>query len=99
MKVYKGMYGLKQAGIIANDELIKHLKPYGYHPVKFTPGLWKHVDNDTILSLVVADFAIRYTSMEKVKHLLNTLKDKYTISVNWDASLYIGISLEWDYKK
>ena len=99
MKICKGMYGLKQAGIIANDELIKHLKPYGYHPVKFTPGLWKHTDNDTIFSLVVDDFAIKYTSMEKANHLLNALKDKYTISIDWDASLYIGISLEWDYNK
>ena len=93
------MYGLKQAGIIANDELIKHLKPYGYHPVKFTPGLWKHTDNDTILSLVVDGFAIKYTSMEKANYLFNALKDKYTISIDWDASLYIGISLEWDYNK
>ena len=29
IKIVKGMYGLKQAGIIANQELRVHLKPYG----------------------------------------------------------------------
>ena len=33
IKIVKGMYGLKQAGIIANQELRAHLKPYGYEPV------------------------------------------------------------------
>ncbi len=33
IKIVKGMYGLKQAGIIAHKELIKHLAPHGYAPV------------------------------------------------------------------
>ena len=32
VRIYKGMYGMVQAGIIANDTLNKHLKPYGYAP-------------------------------------------------------------------
>ena len=36
IQINKGMYGLKQVGVIENQELIKHLKPYGYHPVKLT---------------------------------------------------------------
>ena len=39
LKIVKGMYGLKQAGIIANMELTKHLNKFGYHPVQHTPGL------------------------------------------------------------
>ena len=31
MRIDKGVYGLKQSGIIANNELQKHLKPYGMH--------------------------------------------------------------------
>ena len=42
MRIKKGMYGLKQAGIIANQELVKYMAPFGYHPVKHTPGLWVH---------------------------------------------------------
>ena len=28
MRIEKGMYGLKQAGIIANHELVKHMAPF-----------------------------------------------------------------------
>ena len=31
-RIDKGMYGLKQAGIIANEALVKHMTPFGYHP-------------------------------------------------------------------
>ena len=39
MRIEKGMYGLKQAGIIANKELVKHMAPFRYHPVQYTPSL------------------------------------------------------------
>ena len=42
MRIKKGMYGLKQAGIIVNQDLVKHMAPFGYHPVKHTPGIWVH---------------------------------------------------------
>ena len=46
MRIKKCMYGLKQAGIIANQELVKHMAPFGYHPVKHTPGLWVRASLD-----------------------------------------------------
>ena len=39
-KVTKGMYGLPQAGKLANDDLVAHLADGGYHPAKYTPGLF-----------------------------------------------------------
>ena len=33
MRIEKVMYGLKQYGIIANQELLKHMAPFGYHLV------------------------------------------------------------------
>ena len=42
MHTEKGMYGLKQARIIANQELVKHMDSFGYHTVQKTPGLWVH---------------------------------------------------------
>ena len=52
------MYGLKQAGIIANQGLQKHMSAYGYRPVQCTPGLWKNDNTETIFSLVVDDFLV-----------------------------------------
>ena len=71
VKIGKGMYVLKQAGIIAHKALIQHLAPFGYHPDSHTPGLWQHDTRDTIFNLVVDDFAIKYTSLENSQHLLN----------------------------
>ena len=68
MRIEKGMYGLKQAGIIANQELVKHMAPFGYHPVKHTPGLWVHNSRKILFSLVVDDFCVQYCSTEDADH-------------------------------
>ena len=36
------MYGLPQAGILAEQQLTHFLGSYGYSPVPHTPGLWHH---------------------------------------------------------
>ena len=36
VKIKRGMYGLKQAAILAHDELVSHLDKYGYEPVPGT---------------------------------------------------------------
>ena len=90
---------LPQAGIIAQKALIHHLATFRYHIASHTPGLWQHETRETIFTLIVEDFAIKYTSLENAQHLLNALKEKYTISEDWEAKLYIGITLKWDYGK
>ena len=39
-RICKGVYGLPQAGKLANDLLRKHLANKGYYEVSTTPGLW-----------------------------------------------------------
>ena len=39
VSINKGIYGLKEAGALANQQLRQHLAPCGYSPEKFTPGL------------------------------------------------------------
>jgi hypothetical protein len=36
------MYGLPQAGLLANVLLEKRLNAHGYHQSKLVPGLWTH---------------------------------------------------------
>ena len=43
IEIQKGMYDLKQAGILANKLLAKRLNKTGYYPCQFTPGLWRHI--------------------------------------------------------
>jgi hypothetical protein len=57
LEIRKGMYGLKQAGILVIQMLQKRLKPFGYHPARHTPGIWLHTMRPMTFSLVVDDFA------------------------------------------
>ena len=91
------MYGFKQAGIIANHELVNHMAPFRYHPVQHTPGLWVHDSRKTMFSLVVNNFCVQYGSTEDADHFLKSLRAKYLIPVDMVATFYIGIKLEWDY--
>jgi hypothetical protein len=54
------MYGLTQAGIIANQLLTRRLVIHEYHQTKFTPGLWRHVTRPIQFTLVVDDFDVQY---------------------------------------
>ena len=96
-EIMKGMYGLKQAGLIAWEQLVRNLAPHGYHPVTYTTGLWTHAPTGTLFTLVVDDFGIKYTNREHAQHLFNTLKKYYTISIDWSGSKYCGLSLDWNY--
>jgi hypothetical protein len=93
------LYGLPQAGIIAQVQLKERLGKYGYHQSKIIPGLWTHTTRNMCFTLVVDDFAIKYTKLEDAHQLINALKKDYTITIDWDANKYIGLTAEWDYKK
>ena len=56
------MYGLPQARNISNDELMKHLAKHGYHPTPLIPDLWKHNTHPINFTLIVDDFAIKYSN-------------------------------------
>ena len=93
MRIEKGMYVLKQAGIIANQDLVKHMSPFGYHPVQYTPGLWVHDSRKTIFSIVVDDFCVQYFSTEDADHFFKSFRSKYLITVDMAATVYIGNTL------
>jgi hypothetical protein len=46
---------------------------------------------------VVDDFAIKYTKKEDAQHLIDAIQKDYTITIDWDATKYIGLTVEWDY--
>jgi hypothetical protein len=58
IEIRKGMYGLKQAGLLSNQLLQKRLAPFGYYPARHIPGLWLHKTRPIAFSLIVDDFAV-----------------------------------------
>ena len=42
IQIKRGMYGLKQAAMLAYDNLKTYLAPYIYSPIMGTVGAWEH---------------------------------------------------------
>ena len=93
-----GMYGLPQAGLLANKLLAQRLNIDGYYQCQYTPGLWRHVWCPITFSLVVDDFGIKTVGLTHAKHLKLVLEEYYEVDVDWKGQLYCGIHLDWDYK-
>jgi hypothetical protein len=93
-----GMYGLPQAGLLANELLKKHLNKHSYQQSKLVPGLWKHNTRPIQFTLVVNDFSVTYVGKELAQHLKNALEEHYKLACNWTGTQYIGITLDWDCK-
>ena len=77
--VKKGMYGLPQAGILAQELLKTRLNAHGYQQSKFTPGLWTHKWRPICFSLVVDDFGVKYVGKEHADHLVSVIKENYEV--------------------
>ena len=73
VEINKGMYGLPQAGIIAQQLLEKRLDAAGYHQSTITPGFWTHDWRPISFALCIDDFGVKYVGEEHAKHLLRTL--------------------------
>ena len=80
-EIQKGMYGLPQAGIIAQELLADRLQNHGYTQSETTPGLWLHKLRPIQFSLVVDDFGVKYVGKENAEHLLNTIRKYYVVFV------------------
>ena len=93
------MYGLKQAAILAYQQLKKVMKPFGYEPVPGTAGMWKHVSRKTVFCTCVDDFAVKYFSKDDANHFLQALTSKYKYTMDWTGSEYCGLHMDWEYKK
>ena len=70
VEIRKGMYGLPQVDLIAQERLNIHLAASGYTPTRHTLGLYTHNNRKTTFTLVVDDFGIKYHHKHDALHLL-----------------------------
>ena len=97
-KVQQGMYGLPQAGIIAQELLTTRLHQAGYRQSKVTPGYWRHEWCPISFTLVVDNFGVKSINKTDVDHLISVLSQDYEIDTDWDGTRNLGLTLDWDYK-
>jgi hypothetical protein len=98
IEIRKGMYRLKQAGLLASQLLQKRLVTFGYYPARHTHGRWLHKTRLIAFSLIVDDFAVKYVGKRHAEHLRNALLQSYELTTDWEGKVYSGMSLKWDYK-
>jgi len=98
-EINNGVYGLKQAGKLANDLLTERLAAHGYYQCATTPGLWRHKWRPVTFVLIVDDFGIQYVQKRHADHLLEALQQDYKVTTDWTGTKFAGIDIEWDYKK
>jgi hypothetical protein len=46
---------------------------------------------------MVDDFGVKYINVDKVKHLIASLKITYKLTEDWTGDLYCGIALDLDH--
>jgi hypothetical protein len=95
-EISKGIYGLPEAGKLAQDQLYAHLASYGYRLIPESTGFFVHDTRPTKFTLVVDDFGVQYSSIEDLNHLSEALQLKYAITVDMTGSKYLGLTIEHD---
>ena len=99
LEIRRSIYVLPQEGKLGNEYLRDKLRPHGYYEVIQTPRLCKNISRPIYFSLVVDDFGVKYVGEDNYHHLIDSLKEDFTISEDWTGGLYYGIKLKWDYNK
>jgi hypothetical protein len=82
-EVKRGMYGLPQAGIIAQELLTTRLHKAGYTHSNVTPGFWRHAWRPISFTLVVDNFGVKYINKADAEHLIAVLKQDYECDTDW----------------
>ncbi len=93
----RAVWGLPQAGILANKCLQRKLAPFGYYKCINTPGFRRHESRPLTFTLVVDNFGVKFVNKNDVDLLISSIKKTYTLTKDWTGRLYCGIMLKWDY--
>ena len=75
MDIIQSIYGIPQAGSLANKGLEENLAPNIYFEFTYTPGLWQHITRPIYFPPVVYDFGVKYVDKAYVDHLIATQKN------------------------
>ena len=96
-EISMGMYGIPEAGRLANDLLRTRLKKFGYFECTHTPGFWKHIYKPISWTLIVNDFGFKYTDKKHIDEFLKIMAKWYIVKMDWLGTSFGGITLKWNY--
>ena len=94
VQVNKGIYGLPQAGRLAQEKLVTLLAKHDYLQCENTPLLFRQKASNLTFCLVVGDFAIKYHSRADAEDLISAIRKEYKFEVDWEASSYLAMTVK-----
>ena len=92
-----GMYGLRQAAILAYKNLSGLLQMGGFQTIQGSLRMWKHPTRKLLFNLCVDDFGIKYHDKNDVYYLVDIVEQKYKTKIDWSGSNFLGFHLNWNY--
>jgi hypothetical protein len=92
--VLKTHYGLPQAGALSQERLFDHLERNGYFQLFHTPSIFPNHNGTVRFSLVVDDFAVVWSNKTDMNHFIQTLRQLYTVKVEWSGGKYLGMTID-----
>ncbi len=95
VEISQGIYGLPQAGRLAQEKLSRLLALHGYTEAPSTPCLYRHATRPIAFTLVVDDFAIKYRDIHDAEHLLQAIREGYDLTTDWSGAKYLGMSVNF----
>jgi len=94
-QVNKGMYGLKEARLLANDRIVDNLAKYDYIQSKYVPCQFVSKDKSTAFCLIDDDLLIKEKKTYR-ECLYACLRVLYKITTDDTGSKYINIEMRRD---
>ena len=96
LKIVKAIYGMRQAGFIAQRNLIELLKANGYRESGYD-SIFTSSDGKVIFLTHTDDFAIGYDEEEAVEKLKRILTEAgYTLVIDLEAKNFCGFQVKYD---
>ena len=96
-EVTNGLYGLPQAGRLAQAKLRRHLTDEGYVESSTTPCHWSHPTDAIEFDVITDDFGISTAGPEPAERLFSALRKYYPITTDMTGSEFIGFDIKFDY--
>ena len=93
-RVDKTMYGFRQAGFHANQQVTALLLAHGYYQLQ--PCLFTHTIDPIYFALIVDDYGIKYKHISHFHRLVNALSTKYHVKAHPIADTFLGLTIEHD---
>ena len=90
----KTMYGFKQAGFHANQQVTTLLLAHGYYQLQ--PCLFTHTLDPIFFALIADDYGIKHHDIAHYHRLVNALSTKCHVKAHPIATTFLGLTIDHD---